>query len=234
MHQARKAQAVRGREEQYLATMARRSARVRQMFERLGPIPSDARVIEVGSGAHGLVFCFGSGRAVGVDPLAAEYATMFPHWQRRVPTVVGLGDALPFPSHSFDIVLCDNVIDHAEQPAGIVAELARVLAPAGRLYFMVHVHHPLYALAASLHAMWSAAKVPIEIGPFADHTVHLTLRRARQLFEGLPLDVESETIDTEEAKRQASQHAPRHVGDLLKRVFFKNAPFEVLARRPPE
>ncbi len=31
-----------------------------------------------------------------------------------------------FPIESFDVVLCDNVVDHAESPAKIVSELARI------------------------------------------------------------------------------------------------------------
>jgi ubiquinone/menaquinone biosynthesis C-methylase UbiE len=43
---------------------------------------------------------------------------------RRVPTVSALGECLPFPDGAFDVVLCDNVIDHAKSPAATVAELA--------------------------------------------------------------------------------------------------------------
>jgi 2-polyprenyl-3-methyl-5-hydroxy-6-metoxy-1,4-benzoquinol methylase len=60
------------------------------------------------------------------------------------------------PIRSFDVVLCDNVVDHAESPKRIVAELTRILAPGGLLYFTVNIHHPVYAVAAGVHSSWRA------------------------------------------------------------------------------
>jgi hypothetical protein len=73
--------------------------------------------------------------------------------------------------------------------------------------------------------------VPFEIGPFADHTVHLTPRAAARLFEALPLHRLSESSNVEEARALASRLPPRHPGDRLKRLFYKNATYELIARR---
>src|SRR4029079_15296147 len=81
-YQQRKAEHVRGREEEIIAAMKKSSRRVRELLETFQPIAPDARVIEVGSGAHGLIFYFGSTHAIGVDPLAISYGNLFPHWQR--------------------------------------------------------------------------------------------------------------------------------------------------------
>lgn len=232
-YQQHKASHVNGHEADYTAAMIRRSGRVRAILEGVRPIAADARVLEVGSGAHGLIFHFGARRGVGVDPLAAHYAALFPAWQRLVPTLAAAGEALPFADESFDVVLCDNVVDHAEDPRRIVSELARVLAPRGLLYFTVNIHHPFYSLAATAHAAWHAAGIHFEIGPFADHTVHLTLDAARGLFDGQPLRLLSETNNVAEAKMDARRRPPRHTGDRLKRLFFKNALFEVVAAREP-
>jgi SAM-dependent methyltransferase len=230
-YQREKAEQARGNEPYYIAKMLEKSSRVRAKLEAIRPIPDDARVLEVGSGAHGLIFYFGSTNGVGVDPLADHYARLFPAWQSRAKTVAAPGEALPFDDHSFDIVLCDNVVDHATDPARIVRELVRVLAPGGLLYFTVNVHHPFYHAAASLHAGWRAIGVPLEITPFADHTVHLTLEAAEGLFQGLPLRRISERNTIEEVKRNASAEPARHAGDRLKRLFFKNALFELIAVR---
>ena len=153
-YQRAKSRHARGREGEFVEAMRRRSARVRGVLEGVRPLAAGARVLEVGSGAHGLVFYFGAERAVGCDPLAAHYAELFPAWQRRVRTLAARGEELPFADASFDVALCDNVVDHAEGPARIVSELARVLAPGGLLYFTVNVHHPVYGLAAALHSVW--------------------------------------------------------------------------------
>ena len=230
-YQQRKAVHVRGREEEIIAAMKRSSQRVRELLETFQPIKTDARVIEVGSGAHGLIFYFGSQHRIGVDPLAVSYGSLFPGWQRRASTVAAVGESLPFPDESFDVVLCDNVVDHAGSPRRIVGELVRILTPGGLLYFTVNIHHPLYAVAAGVHSGWRAVGVPYEVGPFADHTTHLTPDAAAALFHDQPLQILSATSNVDEAKARARNRPPRHVGDRLKRVFFKNALYEVVARR---
>jgi len=59
-YQQRKAEHVRGREEEIIAAMMRSSTNVREKLETFQPIKADARVVEVGSGAHGLIFYFGA------------------------------------------------------------------------------------------------------------------------------------------------------------------------------
>jgi len=230
-YQRRKAEHVRGREDEIISAMMQSSRRVREILESFQPIKPDARVIEVGSGAHGRIFYFGSPRGVGVDPLAVSYRSLFPRWQSCAPTVAAVGESLPFRDQSFDVVICDNVVDHAESPARIVRELTRILVPGGLLYFTVNVHHPVYAVAAGVHSSWRAVGVPYEVGPFADHTTHLTVDAAERLFQGLPLRILSAKNNVDEARARARKQPPRHVGDRLKRVFFKNALYEVVARR---
>ena len=230
-YQERKAEKVRGHEDEIVNAMMRSSHRVRELLETFQPIGANARVIEVGSGAHGLIFYFGSEPGIGVDPLAVSYSRLFPKWQRTAKTVAAYGESLPFPDRSFDVVLCDNVVDHAESPKQIVGELARVLAPGGLLYFTVNIHHPIYAVAAGLHSSWRAIGVPYEVGPFADHTIHLTLESAAKLFENLPLEILRSKSNIDEARERARKQPPRHAGDRFKRVFFKNALYEVVARR---
>jgi SAM-dependent methyltransferase len=230
-YQENKARRLRGHESDIIAGMKLASEKVRGILQQVRPVAPQARVLEVGSGAHGLIFFFGTEMGVGVDPLAHAYSSLFPAWQGRVSTIAAFGESLPFADRSFDIVLCDNVVDHAESPAQIVSEILRVLAPAGLLYFTVNVHHPIYALAAGVHAAWQSLGIKFEVGPFADHTVHLTLPRARALLAGQPLQILNETNNIEAAKARARKSTARHFGDRLKRVFFKNALFEVVATR---
>lgn len=230
-YQQYKAQHVRGHEEEVIAAMKKSSRRVRDLLEKFQPISPGARVIEVGSGAHGLIFYFGAKNGIGVDPLAVSYGSLFPRWQSVATTVAAVGESLPFADRSFEVVICDNVVDHAESPSQIVAELTRILAPGGLLYFTVNVHHRVYAIAAGMHSTWRAVGVPYEVGPFADHTTHLTLEAAEDLFTNLPLEILSSKSNVDEAKARARSKPPRHLGDRLKRVFFKNALYEVIARR---
>ena len=230
-YQQNKARHLKGREDEVILAMQHSSQRVRERLEQFGTIAGDARVVEVGSGAHGLIFYFGTPRAIGIDPLAVSYRSLFPRWQNSATTIAAVGEQLPFADQSFDVVLCDNVVDHAESPRRIVEELTRILKPGGLLYFTVNVHHPVYAVAAGVHSGWRGLGVPLEVGPFADHTAHLTLHTAGRLFAGLPLQTLSEKNNIEEARARARKQPARHMGDCLKRVFFKNALYEVIARR---
>jgi len=74
---------------------------------------------------------------------------------------------------------------------------------------------------------WAA----LEIAPFADHPVHLTLDDARGLFDRLPLRIIADNGNIADAKRAARLRPPRHMGDRLKRLFFKNAIYELVAQR---
>jgi SAM-dependent methyltransferase len=232
-YQQVKAERLKGREEAKIAQMQAHSAEVRAKLEAVRPIAADARVLEVGCGAHGLIFFFGTENGYGVDPLADHYRELFPVWQHRATTIAAGGEKLPFEDASFDVVLCDNVVDHAHDPAQILREISRVMAPGALLFFEVNVHHPFYHMAASAHAAWRALGIPFEITPFADHTYHYTLEAARKLFEGLPLDlVQQRDTVVEETERQ--RNAPRkRRSDLIKRHFFKNAMYEVIAVKRP-
>jgi len=220
-----------GREARAMERMAARSQAVRERLGSVREVRDEDRVLEVGSGAHGLIFFFGTKDGVGVDPLADHYRALFPKWQGRARTIASGGESLPFEDGAFDVVLCDNVVDHAEGPARIVAEIARVLRPGGLLYFTVNVHHPVYHAASTIHAGWRALGVPFEVTPFADHTVHLTPQAARRLFEGLPFQFHSERHNVAEVKQHVGAAKPRHAGDRLKRLFYKNASYEVIAER---
>src|SRR5918993_572379 len=101
-YQQRKAEHVRGHEDEIIVAMKRSSRRVREVLETFQPIAPDARVVEVGSGAHGLIFYFGSTRGIGVDPLAVSYRNLFPRWQNCAATVAAVGESLPFPDQSFN------------------------------------------------------------------------------------------------------------------------------------
>jgi SAM-dependent methyltransferase len=57
----------------------------------------------------------------------------------------GAVEALPVEDASFDLVLCTQVLEHADDPAKAVAELRRVTRPGGRVLASTHgvqVYHP--------------------------------------------------------------------------------------------
>jgi ubiquinone/menaquinone biosynthesis C-methylase UbiE len=94
------------------------------------------RVLDAGCGlgyGTALLANAGASTVTGVDVAAAVVEVA----RGRVPAGVELveGDVheLPFPDGSFDAVVCFEVIEHVEDSARVIGELARVLAPGGVL-----------------------------------------------------------------------------------------------------
>ncbi len=64
----------------------------------------------------------------------------------RNPSVIEFnGRLIPFPNSNFDAILCTEVLEHAEHPETLIAEMLRVLRPNGRIVltvpFSARVHH---------------------------------------------------------------------------------------------
>ena len=93
------------------------------------------RVLDVGSGAKPYERHFaGYTRAyVGVDA-ASDAADL-----------VGRAEELPVADGSFDVVLCNQVLEHCDDPALVARELRRVVAPGGVVLASTHgvaPYHP--------------------------------------------------------------------------------------------
>src|SRR5690348_11976181 len=65
-------------------------------------------------------------------PYAASYVGVDPVENPRAE-LRGPVEALPVEDASFDLVLCNQVLEHADDPARAVHELHRAVAPGGRL-----------------------------------------------------------------------------------------------------
>jgi SAM-dependent methyltransferase len=107
------------------------------------PWPSGARVLDIGCGA-GWLWAEASAHLPG--PLGLTLADLSPGMvveavdrvgrlgrHRRVDGQVADVQALPFAAESFDVVIANNMLYHTPDPALAVAELARVVRPAGVL-----------------------------------------------------------------------------------------------------
>jgi SAM-dependent methyltransferase len=58
---------------------------------------------------------------------------------------VGFAEHLPYQDESFDLVLCTQVLEHAEDPPSVVSEISRVLSPGGVALASTHgvfLYHP--------------------------------------------------------------------------------------------
>lgn len=121
-------------------------ARSREQLEALaaatGLSLSGKRLLEVGSGV-GLTVAVArrimGAEAYGIEPGKDEYdGTLSVSWDildaagiERTAIREGVGESIPFPDSSFDIVYSSNVLEHVDDPPRVVSEIVRVLKLGG-------------------------------------------------------------------------------------------------------
>ncbi len=98
----------------------------------LGPY----RVLDVGCGAkpYQPLFAPFAREFIGVDPVENPHAEL-----------VGSIEDLPVEDGSYDVVLCNQVLEHCDNPMRAVSELRRITAPGGRVLVSTHgvmAYHP--------------------------------------------------------------------------------------------
>jgi SAM-dependent methyltransferase len=98
--------------------------------------PGPYRVLDVGCGVKPYYpfFAEAASEYVGVDVVENPAADL-----------QGAVESLPVDDASFDLVLCLQVLEHANDPPQAVRELRRVVAPGGRVLASTHgvqVYHP--------------------------------------------------------------------------------------------
>lgn len=140
--QQRKALHIRGNEK---SIIGRRIMRARGLCDLLTPFlkfSESTRILEVGSGPHGIVFFLEKGDRFAMDPLADYYHQAFSLLQAgsKAKPVCGRGENIPFPAVMFDLIISDNVLDHTMDPEAVIREIYRVLKPGGVLLLQVNVH----------------------------------------------------------------------------------------------
>lgn len=147
--------------------MSRTRAILKYLDAEVGPArPGEDRlVLDVGSGAGNMAHHLAHyGQVIGIDfnarPLPVAQA-------RALITSQGSGDALPFPSDTFDLVALLDTVEHIPNELGVFREVHRVLKPGGKVMITV----PAFMW------LWSYNDV------INDHQRRYTVRELRQKLE---------------------------------------------------
>lgn len=86
----------------------------------------------------------------GIDPAADAIDAARAHAREsglRIGYDVGVGEALPYESASFDAVVCVDVLEHVADLTKVLSEVARTLRPGGLFLFDTINRNPLARLA---------------------------------------------------------------------------------------
>lgn len=228
-YQRRKERALAGRAAALESSAAAHSREVYALLERHGAL-RDGVVVEVGSGAHGLIWRW-PGRATvrfAIDPLASYYRGAFAALQDgEVTSIEARGEEIPLGDAVADLVLSDNVVDHAADPARFLGECRRIMKRDARLFFTVDTHHRVWHWSSLAYNRLHDAGLRLEVPAFPDHPFHFTRPAVERLVERAGLGV-----------LWSQSHPPPRVRvgrsrpyDVLKHAFFKNARLEMILER---
>ncbi|WP_350274857.1 methyltransferase domain-containing protein [Kribbella sp. HUAS MG21] len=172
-------------------------------LDQLAPAAGETAV-DVGSGTGEDVVAFArrGARAIGVEPSPALRAEAVRRAaDAEVEYVEGHAEALPFEDESVDVLRSERVLQHVDDPAAVVREMARVLRPGGRIVL--------------IDTDWATAIVhpadPDVLARMVDHFLAESAnpysgRRLRGLLAGAGLEIVDETaatmIEPQEGARQ--------------------------------
>jgi SAM-dependent methyltransferase len=92
--------------------------------------PASAYVLDAGAGEGRFKPEFAHTHYFGVD-LAIGDDT----WDYSNLDAISTLTSLPFADNTFDVALCNQVLEHVPEPYQVLAEIQRVLKPGGKLYF---------------------------------------------------------------------------------------------------
>ena len=115
---------------------------------------SGKRLLEIGCGPQGFSASLVQmakrqpSLHVVVDSLLDKYQDFptFSLFGKETIKIKALGEQMPAPSNVFDIVVCQNVLDHVNQPLVVINEIRRILKRDGIALIAVHVLSPFVRL----------------------------------------------------------------------------------------
>ena len=126
----------------------------------LFPSGSEGRLLDIGTGTGRVLELLAPRvrQALGIDASKAMLALArsrlagpeYAHCAVRQADMY----RLPLPDAAYDTIVLQMVLHHAEDPAGVIAEAARVLAPTGRLLVIDLAEHARVELTEKLAHRW--------------------------------------------------------------------------------
>jgi ubiquinone/menaquinone biosynthesis C-methylase UbiE len=153
---------------------------LRLTLEEVAP-GHDELILDVGCGKaiDGARLWEQGAKVIGLEPsrvMIARAKEYLSESNAQVALAQGIGENLPFKSHSFDKVMCKGALDHFFSPSETMEEIARVLKPEGEMIISIanfdslgfRLGKKLYPVTKFLSPSLAKERKPWEPPP--DHT----------------------------------------------------------------
>lgn len=129
-------------QENYQADALAEVRRVAENRSATNGQPHFGRVLDLGAGMGGFAVAMQRAGecliALDYNPAYCEIArTRARRYDLNLAALVGAGEALPFPDATFHLVTCWDVLEHVQEPARLLGEIARVLDADGSAFITV-------------------------------------------------------------------------------------------------
>jgi SAM-dependent methyltransferase len=112
---------------------ARKADKIRAVLEQGGDIvDSNIRLLVIGCSYGHILKSLTPASGFGASPV---YDKNTGDNQHNIVFIRADAENLPFLSHSFDVVICNHVYEHADSPECMISEIGRVLTDTGICYF---------------------------------------------------------------------------------------------------
>ena len=151
---------------------------ITQAYEQIKKITPETQILEIGSGAFGIVsFLKESKNRYGIDPLEYYYSTVKVFVKQRdknVKYATAKGENIPFENSYFDIIILDNVLDHCQLPQKVLEEIKRVAKPNSFVFFRQNTYNFYGKMMRNLMELFLIDK---------GHPYTFTKREITKLFE---------------------------------------------------
>ena len=175
--------------------------RLRMIVEGAGERMS-GKILEAGCGLGMYVehmAAEGAGTVFGID---IEFERVRQAHERSENLACAVGEHLPFPTESMDLVLSHEVIEHVQDDAAAIREIVRVLKPGGRLaLFCPNRGYPFETHGIYWRGRYHFGNIPlVNYLPrplrdrLAPHVRIYSRRDLERLFAGLPVRFVRRTV----------------------------------------
>jgi SAM-dependent methyltransferase len=178
--------------------------RLEMIRDAVPALPPEACILENGCGVG--MYLAPLQKALGtplVFGLEYDFERAAEAGARTVPAraVCGAGEHLPYADNLFDVILSNEVIEHVQDDALALAEMARVLKPGGRLVlFCPNRWYPVETHGIYWRGQYQFGNIPLVNylpdvwrNRLAPHVRAYTSHGLRRLLAGLPLRVVKHT-----------------------------------------